>query len=422
MLMRNTEQLPSATVGETLAVIRDVVLPNLAKGVIKHRPAVVKLSERFSIEKRAVHLLARLRNRYGGGPVLLKLPFRRHGLDRADRREFNEQVLEPHLACHRLAANFVDVVQEEATAVLHHAHSNNDTLDWEVFSKGWFRAVRRIVLGDSARDDEELTHMLDSLRSNANWAFLHPRQTRLRKRFMGRLRDYVNKGEHGSLAGAIRTLPDSASASPEDQMPHWLFAFDPAGMATFRTLALLATHPEEAELADMELAYPDSSKASKLPYLRSCVLESLRLWPTTPLILRESTRLTHWKSGALWAGSNLIIFTPFFHRDSHHLPAADQFDPGLWLTDEPDTKIPWPVLPFSDGPAMCPGKHVVLLATSHMVGAIWKNRRLHLHHSERLTDNDALPATLDNYSLRFSIAWPCQASSTSYLPWSTCGT
>lgn len=426
--------MPTATMGETLAVITDVVLPNLARGTIRRRLSVAGLSERSNTGERAVYLLARLQERYGRGPLLLKLPFRRHALvldpqdvdkvlqgspemfapatwenkqalvshgsELTDRRPFNEEVPEPQAASQRLAANLVHVSQEEANGILRRAHENNETLDWEVFSTGWLRAFRRIVLGDSAGDDDELTGMLDNLRRNANWTFLRPRQATLRIRFMNRLRDYVGRGEQGSLASVIKAMPDSESATPEEQILHWLFAFDPTGMAAFRTLTLLATHPQHAQLADMELADPESSK---LPFLRACVLESLRLWPTTPLILRESTRLTHWKSGALWAGSNIIIFTPFFHRDPRHLPAANQFDPGLWLTDEPETKVAWPVLPFSSGTAMYPGRHIVLLATSQLVGALWKPQALHLHNPGRLTGSDALPATLDNHSLRFTV-------------------
>lgn len=446
MLKNSTEQIPTITVAETLAVITDVVLPNLAKGVIKRRPVMVGLSERLNVEKRALACLTKLQTKYRGGPVQLKLPLRNHalvlapqdvesvlqqspepfataswekkqalahfqprqalvshGLDRADRRDFNEQILEQHNSCHHLANRFGAVISEEAAQIIDRARENRGVLNWEVFSDGWFRAVRRMVLGDSAQDDQELTDMLDNLRRNANWAFLHLRQRDLRKRFSERLAHYVTEGEDGSLAGLIKARPELTTVQPEEQIPHWLFAFDAAGIATFRTLALLATHHQQAQLADMELDDSKSSETSKLPFLRACVLESLRLWPTTPLILRESTRVTHWASGTLRAGSNIIIYTPLFHRDPRGLSAPDQFDPGLWLTDEPKVRVPWPVIPFSGGPAMCPGRHVVLLTTSQMTGALWKTGKLCLQQPARLDAEAALPGTLNNFSLRFQI-------------------
>lgn len=45
------------------------------------------------------------------------------------------------------------------------------------FARAWWRIVRRVVFGDHARDDE-VTGLLDTLRPQANWAFLVPRAAR----------------------------------------------------------------------------------------------------------------------------------------------------------------------------------------------------------------------------------------------------
>src|SRR5687767_8643343 len=42
------------------------------------------------------------------------------------------------------------------------------------------RVIRRVVLGDGARDDTGLTADLDRLRNAANWAYLRPRNEGLR--------------------------------------------------------------------------------------------------------------------------------------------------------------------------------------------------------------------------------------------------
>jgi cytochrome P450 len=44
------------------------------------------------------------------------------------------------------------------------------------------------------------------------------------------------------------------------------------------------------------------------------VLESLRLWPTTPTILRQTTAETRWNRDSTPAGTVVLIFAPFFHR------------------------------------------------------------------------------------------------------------
>jgi len=68
--------LPRATVGETIGLLADVFLPNVAKGVIIRRPPVVAMAERLGLDRRAVRRMQRLRDKYGQGPLMLRLPFR----------------------------------------------------------------------------------------------------------------------------------------------------------------------------------------------------------------------------------------------------------------------------------------------------------------------------------------------------------
>jgi cytochrome P450 len=442
---RNSRRsLPMATLRETLGVVADVVVPNLAKGVIIRRPGAVAMAERFDLDRRAVRRVQKLRDKYGNGPLLLRVPIRSqalilapehvhrvldnspepfatassekraalahfqprgvlisHGPERADRRRFNEQVLDTDRPSHRLAERFTSVVREEAEVLLAAARRNED-LAWDEFAVTWFRVVRRVVIGDAARDDELLTDLIAQLRSDANWAFLRPRRTGLRKRFYARLKAHLARAEPGSLAAVMAETHATDVTAPAQQVPQWLFAFDPAGMTTFRTLALLAAHPEQAERVREEIrAAREGTGQPDLPYLRACVLESLRLWPTTPMVLRESTRETTWDEGAMPAKTGVMIFAPFFHRDEQRLPYANRFAPDIWLQDR--TAEDWPLIPFSGGPAMCPGRNLVLLLSSNMLAAILDGRQVRLKPPGRLDPQRPLPATLNNYSLRFTL-------------------
>lgn len=122
------------------------------------------------------------------------------------------------------------------------------------------------------------------------------------------------------------------------QIPQWLFAFDAAGMASVRALALLATHPEQLAAALEDAQTPNAPLLRS--YLRACVLESVRLWPTTPAILRDTNYIdTVWREGdeqfTVAAGAGLLIAAPAFHRDEALLPFAHQFVPDIW------TESPW---------------------------------------------------------------------------------
>jgi cytochrome P450 len=435
--------LPKASLVETLGVFFDVALPVIAKGLILRRPAVVALAERWDLDRKAVRRLQTLRDKYQPGPLLLRMPIRQqaillserhvhrvlqqspepfatastekwaalshfqpkgvlvsHQPERAVRRGINDAVLDSHRPAHRLAEQFLGVVGEETERLLATVDRHGQ-LSWEDFAPAWMRIVRRIVLGDGARDDEALTAMLTQLRSNANWAFLWPKQKRLRARFFARLQEHVARAEPGSLA-AIAAAMETPGKDALHQVPQWLFAFDAAGMSAYRALALLTAHSEETARMRAEIAAQPDGARQDLPRLRAAVLEAVRLWPATPVILRQSTAATEWESGTMPAGAGILIFAPFFQRDDSRLPFADRFAPELWLDEQ--TAKDWALIPFSEGPAFCPGKNLVLLLTSAMLAALLEARQFRLTQPERLRADLPLPGTLDNYSLRFDVS------------------
>jgi cytochrome P450 len=432
--------LPTASVLDTLGLALDVLAPTLARGVIIRRPKVEAMAERFDLDRRAVQRMQTLRDKYGPGPLMLPLPVRKqavvfapdhvrrvldespepfatassekraalshfepegvlisHGQERAERRAFNEDVLDTQRAVHHLAQRFLPLVDEEAVRILRLARQKGE-LDWDTFAAGWYRLARRVVFGDAARDDQELNDMTVALRRAANWAFLHPKKKHTQARFFARIEHYLERAEPGSLAAVIARRANSPDTVPYQQVPQWLFAFDAAGMTTFRALALLATHPDEARQARDEIQANPGTGRQLLPFLRATVLESLRLWPTTPAILRQTTRATQWEHGSMPANTGVLLFAPFFHRDDGRLPYANRFTPAVWLEGRQDE---WPLIPFSGGPATCPAKNLVLMLTSAMLAALMENGVPKLVSGNPI--NPArLPGALNNYSLRFA--------------------
>ena len=444
--------LPRAGIGETAAFLMDVFIPTAAKGPLIRRPRVEALAERLGLDRRAVARMQKLDAKYPAGPLLLRLPFRKQavvlrpdqlhralaespdpfspassekrgalahfeprnvlvstGTDRTLRRALQEQALDTASPVHRFADSFLPVLEEEADALLLAAMADGGpaegTLDWPLFTAAWHRAVRRVVFGDAAREDVELTDMLARLRKDANWSGLKPRPRSVRTEFLGRVRAGTDAAPPGTLASALRGRPDSDQSAPSDQVPQWLFAFEPAGMAAFRTLALLASHPGHTARAREEVA-ADQSGGRNLPFLRACVLESLRLWPTTPMILRQTTREVAWENGTMPARCGVLVFAPYFHRDGRRLTQADSFDPGLWLQHDearPGEPEDWGVVPFSDGPARCPGRQLVLLLTSALLARLLQENTFTLE-SHRLSPDRPLPGTLNHFALRFRVS------------------
>ncbi|MGW5437055.1 cytochrome P450 [Nocardia asteroides] len=436
---------PRLTGVRAVATLADLGLAGFAAGVIARRRRTMGLLERTGADARAVARIHRLRDEFGAGPVELVLPGRRvivvldpadvgrvladapspfdpanrekraalgqfqpHGVLvsrgelRAQRRALNEAALDTGAALHRLATPFAEVIADEA-ARLTTAATAAGHLDAAGFTVAWWRLVRRLTLGSAARDDDEITDLLWTLRSAGNWSFLAPRHRRTREKFFDRLYDYAESPDPDSLLGALLATPTTGATDPIGQVPHWLFAFDAAGIALSRALALLATHPDQRSVATTEAL--NQTDPATLPYLRACVLESVRLWPTTPLILRETTEDTDWGEGdqrfTLDAGAALLVAAVAFYRDERTLPFAHDFVPDIWLDGRARTTPQ--LVPFSAGPAACPGRDLVLFTTSTLLAQLLRTSDVELRSTPGLDPNAPLPLTYNNFGLDFTI-------------------
>ncbi|ASO21499.1 Epi-isozizaene 5-monooxygenase/(E)-beta-farnesene synthase [Actinoalloteichus hoggarensis] len=420
-----------------------VLAPLAARGLIVRRPRVTAWLEHRDADRRAVELLRGLRRRHGPGPLRLRIPGRSivvlldrndvrrvlhatpepfspatrekrgalahfqpygvlisRGPARAERRRLVEQALDTDVPIHRHGSAVTAKAREEADR-LADTVLRTGTLTWGEFGPAWWRLVRRVVLGDQASEDHEISDLLTTLRARANWSYLSPRQPRARRRFARLLSEYVGRAEPGSLAAAVANTPSSPDAMPISQIPQWLFAFEPAGLVTLRALALLASHPRHAERARAEAEAVVDDTPRELPYLRACLLESVRLWPTTPALLRETTEETDLLGVALPRRTTVLIVTPLFHRDPETLPGADRFDPAVWLEGRADDQ--WSLLPFSGGPGRCPGRDLVLLTASTALAVLLNRTRPRLLSTPSLDPRRPLPGTVDPYSVRLAI-------------------
>ncbi|TJZ44510.1 cytochrome P450 [Streptomyces piniterrae] len=438
-----------ASVLETVLLGATVFVPTLAQGAILRRPRMVRLAARFDTHRRAHRTLARVRSRHGAGPVSVTVPGRRMLLllspqdarilftatpapltpanrekagalrhfepdgvlispaeVRPERRAFNETVLDRGAPAHRLFPVLTPRIREEAQALLALHHGSARPLDWDDFSAAFWRIIRRVVLGDAARDDHRITELLARLRADGNWLNLRRPKDRTRDAFLARVRAYVDSAEPGSLAALVAATPSTEATEPVGQVPHWLFAYDAASIATYSALALLASHPEQADRVRTELAGTDPAQpatADALPFLRACVLESLRLWPTSLAILRDTTADITWHNGTSTPADTCVVFySSFFHRDDQHVPHADEFAPEAWLDGRNEDN--WALAPFSHGPAKCPGQDLVLFTAATLLAALLRDHKALLLLPRRpLAPPVPLPRTIDHTSLRFAL-------------------
>jgi cytochrome P450 len=100
-------------------------------------------------------------------------------------------------------------------------------------------------------------------------------------------------------------------------------------------------------------------------------------------------------------GTGVLIAVPAFHRDRELLAFADDFEPTLWV-DARAQQYPQ-LVPFSAGPVECPGRNLVLFSTSTMLAQLLSRLELRLLADHGLNPEAPLPATLDQYCLRYAV-------------------
>jgi cytochrome P450 len=418
--------LPSASLLENARFNALVIVPNAVQGIFRRRRQAVAAATRANVDGRAVGLLGGMKRGHGGGPVWVRVvrdpalllltpadvhralegspdpfasdpPAKRDGMvafqpdaltisrgeSWRNRRAFTEAVLDTDARRHRDAERFEAIAAEEARAL------GEGELTWEPWNDAFRRITRRVVLGEAAADDTELSETLAEMMSEANGM---PGEVSERyASFVTRLGRYVAAAEPGSLVGHFGEAPADAETKPVGQIPHWLFANgDTLAINGFRALAAIASHPAQRAKASDDDAY-----------LEACLEDAMRLWPTTTMLSRETIAETDWRGINVPAGTQVLIPTTFLHRDRERLEYADRFAPERWVSGEAASE--WSFNHFSRGPQGCPGAALTLLIGKAVLATVLRERRVELL-SPRLDPARPLPHMVDYFGIRFRLS------------------
>jgi Cytochrome P450 len=418
------QDFPHASIVEGLRFTAQVAVPNVVQGLFRRRRIASAAAEKTGADGLAVGFMAGLRRGYGDGPVWVRVaaneallllgegpirhalegspdPFaadpepKRGGMkhfqpdaltisrstDWEDRRRFTEAVLDTGKPAHRLSERFGEVCVEEASRL-------SGSLDWDGWNEAVRRVTRRIVLGDGAADDAQISAMLGELMDKSNPPGRGSDE--LYERYTSQLRRYVDAGESGSLVGLFGEAPVTERTKPAGQVTHWLFAMgDTLAINAFRCLALLAVFDAERERARGDDAF-----------LGACLQEAMRLWPTTAMLSRETVRDVEWDGVSVPAGTQLLIVNSFNHRDREELAFADRFAPQEWINGSASSD--WRFNHFSHGPQGCPGADLALFVGKKMLGTLLRERDVRLLSPE-LDPGEPMPHTLDFFGLKFAL-------------------
>ena len=217
--------------------------------------------------------------------------------------------------------------------------------------------------------------------------------------FVGRLRGYVEAAEPGSLVAQFGEAPSTAATETTGQVPHWLFALaDTLPANPLRALALIAAHPDQRDAVRAAIA--GEPRLVERRYLRACVQDAMRLYPTTPLLSRVTVEEAELGGAVVPAGTQVLWVNLFHHRDRERVEFADRFAPDAWTDGEAGGD--WSFNHFSHGPQGCPGAGLALFVGKVMLAQLLATRQVTLLQP-KLDPERPLPHMLDFFALRFSV-------------------
>jgi cytochrome P450 len=434
-----------ASIPEGVRFTAQVGVPNVAQGLFRKRSKVVAVAGLVQADQQAYGCTASLVRKYGPDPFWVRLvteeallvhhpddirrvlegspaPFasdpdaKRKGmvafqptaltLSRGDlwaaRRSFAEAVLDTGRPIHRLGQAFAAVAVEEADALL----ALERPVTWADVNDSFQRLTRRVVLGAAAADDTALTEQLEALMDAGNKMPGGPAEGY--DELHARLQKYVDAPDSDALTGLVATAPHAGEDQTDaaGQLIHWLFAMgDTLPANLLRTLAVLACHPLQlaevrAELAGKRLTAARSVAGSA--YLAGCILDTMRLWPTTVLFGRVTTEDVRFPQGELVpAGSQVLIHNLFNHRNRDRIPYADRFAPEEWVNGGAGED--WSFNFFSNGPQGCPGAGLSVFLGQAFLGRLLTRSDPEITSGPQPRPGTRLPYTLDVNALEIDL-------------------
>ena len=155
-------------------------------------------------------------------------------------------------------------------------------------------------------------------------------------------------------------------AQLRDQMATMMVAgHETTALTLFWSMYLLASSPADqdrvaAEVRTLDLS-PDGAAAAltQLRHTRAVVNETLRLYPSAPMLSRIAVGPDE-VGGLAVPGGALIVISPWvLHRHRRLWDAPDAFDPQRFLSGQPHAHR-YAYMPFGAGPRICIGAQLAL--------------------------------------------------------------
>lgn len=160
---------------------------------------------------------------------------------------------------------------------------------------------------------------------------------------------------------------------------------DSVGAAVAFCLYLLAQSPDYQKKCLDEIdgifgadnRTPTMQDLRDMRYLEQCIKETLRLYPSVPLIARKVTEDITIGKRKLPAGSNVLILPYSTHRIPSIYPEPEVFDPERFSPEMSESRHPYAYIPFSAGPRNCIGHKFAIIEIKTVISRVLRHYELH---------------------------------------------
>ncbi|XP_069780622.1 cytochrome P450 4V2-like [Narcine bancroftii] len=178
------------------------------------------------------------------------------------------------------------------------------------------------------------------------------------------------------------TYEDGRKLSQEDikeEVNTFIFeGHDTTATAINWTLHLLGSHPDVMKKVQEELdevfgnTYqpPTMEDLKNLQYLQCVIKESLRLFPSVPIIGRTLLEDCYIRGFKIPKGVNALIIPYALHRDPRYFSDPEEFRPERFMPENSSKINPYSFIPFSGGPRNCIGQKFALIEEKVILSSI----------------------------------------------------
>ncbi|EDW00739.1 cytochrome P450 4p1 isoform X2 [Drosophila grimshawi] len=200
---------------------------------------------------------------------------------------------------------------------------------------------------------------------------------------------YINKKRRFAMLDTLICAEKDGLIDHEgicEEVDTLMFAgYDTTSMGLTFNLMNLSLHEDMQEMCyqeiseniDDDLSKLDINQLSKLKYMDRFIKETIRMYPSAPVMGRQTTSETELPNGLILPpGTQCVIHVYDLHRNPKYWNAPEQFDPDRFLPENSMDRHNFAYVPFSAGQRNCMGQKYAMLEIKTLLIYILKQFKI----------------------------------------------